>query len=229
MPYTYEFPRPAVTVDCVVFGLDEHTLKLLLIKRGHEPFAGAWALPGGFIEENEKLEDAARRELAEETGLKNIFIEQLYTFGDPGRDPRGHTISVCYFGLVNLFEHDLHAASDASDARWFEVQNLPELAFDHAEIIQVALQRLKGKVRYQPIGFELLPRKFTLSQLQKLYEIILEKPLDKRNFRKKILSMDLLIDLQEMQRDVAHRAAKLYSFDERKYHLLLKKGFNFEI
>ncbi len=225
----YEYPRPAVTVDTVVFGLDDDSLKVLLIKRRFAPFAGSWALPGGFIEENEPLECAARRELAEETGLSDIFIEQLYTFGDPGRDPRGHTISVCYYGLVNLSEHKIQGASDASEARWFSVNALPELAFDHDEIIRMALQRLKGKVRYQPIGFELLPQKFTLSQLQRLYEIILEKPLDKRNFRKKILGMDLLIDLNERQQDVAHRAARLYRFDEEKYNLLIRNGLNFEI
>ncbi|RMH72315.1 MAG: NUDIX domain-containing protein [Gemmatimonadetes bacterium] len=230
MPFTYEYPRPAVTVDCVVFGLDtEPQLKLMVIQRAHPPFAGEWALPGGFVGMDEDLEESARRELKEETGIDHIFLEQLYTFGKPGRDPRGRTITVAYYALINLSEHPVTAASDAQDARWFEVNHLPKLAFDHDQIVATALQRLRGKVRYQPIGFELLPRKFTLTQLQQLYEIILEKPLDKRNFRRKILKMDILVALEEYQTGVPHRAARLYQFDEKKYQQKIKAGFNFEI
>ncbi|KAA3616596.1 MAG: NUDIX hydrolase [Calditrichaeota bacterium] len=229
MPYTYDFPRPSVTVDCIVFGLDNKELKVVLIQRKTSPFIDSWALPGGFIGENEALDKAAKRELAEETGLKNIFLEQLFTFGDPGRDPRGHTITVAYFGLVSLNEHNPRAASDAKKAGWFSVNKLPELVFDHAAILKMALERLKGKVRYQPIGFELLPKRFTLTQLQQLYETILEKTLDKRNFRKKIIRLGLLIDLNETQQDVAHRAARLYSFDEKRYLQLVENGFIFEV
>ena len=230
MAYTYEYPRPSVTVDCVVFGLDaDADLKVMLIERGEEPFAGRWALPGGFVRMEEDLELAARRELAEETGISKVFLEQLYTFGDVGRDPRGRVISVAYYALVNLPEHAVKAATDARNAAWFPVADLPPLAFDHERIVEAALQRLKGKVRYQPIGFELLPRKFTLSQLQKLYETVLERELDKRNFRKKVLSLGVLLELNEVQQDVAHRAARLYSFDEDRYRRLVKKGFNFEI
>ena len=229
MPHTYEYPRAALTVDCVVFGLDDLALKVMLIRRALAPFEGQWALPGGFVRVTETLEEAARRELEEETGLRNIFLEQLYTFGAVDRDPRERVISVAYYALVNLRDHDVRAASDASDAAWFGVHDTPSLAFDHAGILQIALERLRGKVRYQPVGFELLPKKFTLSQLQHLYELVLERALDKRNFRKRVLGMDLLVELDEVEQDVAHRAARLYRFDERKYKRLVKQGFNFEL
>ncbi|HSP78646.1 MAG TPA: NUDIX domain-containing protein [Myxococcaceae bacterium] len=229
MSYTYEYPRPALTVDCVVFGLDEEDLKVLLIRRALEPFQGRWALPGGFVHMEESLDEAARRELQEEAGIRPGLLEQLYTFGDPRRDPRGRVVSVAYFALVKLSDHRVQAATDAREAAWFSVWDTPRLAFDHAEILAMALQRLKGKVRYQPLGFELLPPKFTLTQLQRLYEIILERPLDKRNFRKKILSMELLEELDEVEQDVSHRAARLYRFDHKKYKQLEKAGFNFEL
>lgn len=229
MSYTYEFPRPALTVDCVVFGLDEEDLKVLLVRRGLEPFEGRWALPGGFVRMEESLEEAARRELQEEAGIRPNVLEQLYTFGQPERDPRGRVVTVAYFALVKLSDHRVQAATDAREAAWFSVWDLPRLAFDHGDILSVALQRLKGKVRYQPLGFELLPPKFTLTQLQRLYEKVLEKPLDKRNFRKKILSMGLLEELDEVEQDVSHRAARLYRFDHKKYKQLEKAGFHFEL
>ena len=227
--YSYEYPRPAVTVDCVVFGFDESDLKVLLIRRDVEPFRGKWALPGGFVRIDESVEEAARRELREETGMERLYLEQLYTFGDVNRDPRGRVITVAYYALVKLADHRVRATTDASSAAWFAVSEVATLAFDHNRIIDVALARLKGKVRYQPIGFELLPVKFTLSQLQHLYEAILETTLDKRNFRKKILSHGLLIELDEIEQDVAHRAARLYKFDDRKYRQLVRRGFNFEL
>jgi 8-oxo-dGTP diphosphatase len=232
MPHTYEYPRPSVTVDAVVFGFDDQDLKILLIQRALAPFAGKWALPGGFVHMEESLEAAVRRELKEETGLGNVFLEQLYTFGDTSRDPRGRVISVTYYGLVKLADHHVLTATDASNAAWFPVADMPPLAFDHERITEAAHKRLQGKVQYQPIGFELLPQKFTLSQLQHLYEVVLERPLDKRNFRKKILGMadgDLLIDTGEIEQDVAHRAARLFSFNQKKYQALERKGFNFEI
>src|SRR5437016_9436748 len=183
---SYQYPRAALTVDCVVFGYDAGELKVLLIQRGLEPFKGKWAFPGGFVRVDETLDDAARRELAEEAGLKDVFLEQLYSFGDLDRDPRERVVSVAYYALVKLSDHRAKAATDAANAEWFPVSELPKLAFDHADIVATALARLKGKVRYQPIGFELLPALFTLSQLQHLYEAILEAPLDKRNFRKKV-------------------------------------------
>ncbi|HTN89682.1 MAG TPA: NUDIX hydrolase, partial [Sorangium sp.] len=161
--------------------------------------------------------------------LSGVFLEQLYTFGAPGRDPRERVVSVAYYALVKLGDHRVKAATDAREAAWFSVDDTPALAFDHEEIFSVALERLKGKVRYRPIGFELLPPKFTLSQLQRLYEQILERPLDKRNFRKKALGTGLLVELDEVEQDVAHRAARLYRFDRRKYERLEKDGFSFEI
>lgn len=229
MPYTYEYARPALTVDCVVFGLDEEELKILLIQRDLEPFAGMWALPGGFVNVGESVEDAARRELTEETGVSRIFLEQLYTFGDPQRDPREHVVSVAYYALVRLSNHRIQAATDARKAGWFALDDIPKLAFDHQKIFRLAHQRLQTKVRYQPLGFELLPQKFPLRSLQQLYEVVLERPLDKRNFRKKILSMDVLEELDEIETDVTHRAARLYRFDKKKYQQLLKDGFHFEI
>ena len=229
MPYTYEYARPALTVDCVVFGLDDEDLKVLLIQRDLDPYAGKWALPGGFVNVGESVNDAARRELTEETGVSRVFLEQLYTFGEPKRDPREHVVSVAYFALVRLSDHRIQAATDARNAAWFALDDIPKLAFDHQKILKVAHERLRAKVRSQPIGFELLPTKFPLRALQHLYEVILERELDKRNFRKKILSMDVLEELDEIETDVTHRAARLYRFDKKKYNRLVKEGFHFEI
>ena len=229
MSFTYRHPRPAVTVDCVVFGLDDDDLKVLLIERDRPPFAGTWALPGGFVEPAETLATAALRELAEETGVSKVFLEQLYTFGEPGRDPRDRVITVAYYGLVRRLDHAPRAASDARAVGWFPASRCPPLAFDHAEIVALARQRLQAKLRYQPVGFELLPRKFTLSQIQRVYEAVLERPLDKRNFRKKLLGTGVLMELDETQRDVAHRAARLYRFDRKTYLGLVKQGFHFEV
>jgi 8-oxo-dGTP diphosphatase len=229
MAFTYQYARPALTVDCVVFGFDEGELKVMLIQRDLPPFEGKWALPGGFVRVDETLDDAARRELEEETGISKVFLEQLYTVGDLNRDPRERVVSVAYYALVKLSDYRIQPTTDARNAAWFGVSDVPRLAFDHDKILALALQRLQGKVRYQPIGFELLPPKFTLSHLQHLYETVLEQKFDKRNFRKKILSMSLLIELDEIEQDVAHRAARLYRFDERKYQQLKKRGFNFEL
>jgi 8-oxo-dGTP diphosphatase len=229
MPFTYEYPRPAVTVDCVVFGLDEGDLKVLLIQRRDKPFAGRWALPGGFVNMEETLDAAARRELKEETGLACDYLEQLYSFGDPGRDPRGRTVTIAYYALIRRTEHKIKGGSDAKEAAWFNLHELPKLAFDHDAILEAAQKRLRGKVRYQPIGFNLLPVKFSLTELQRMYEAILDRPLDKRNFRKKILAMGVLEDSKEQQRGVAHRAARLYSFSKQRYAEMLERGFNFEV
>lgn len=229
MSYTYNHARPALTADCVVFGLDEEDVKVLLIQRGVEPFKGKWALPGGFAVAGETMEDTARRELEEETGLKNVFLEQLYTFSDPDRDPREHVVTVAYYALVNLRDHKAHASTDASNAEWFCINAVPPLAFDHAKILKTAHERVKGKIRYQPIGFELLTEKFPLRMLQRLYEKILDRAVDKRNFRKKILAMGILEELAENETDVSHRAARLYRFNKQKYDQKVKQGFNFEI
>lgn len=229
MKVSYDFPRAAVTVDCVVFGLDETELKVMLIQRDIAPFEGKWALPGGFVRLDETVEEAARRELQEETGLEKVFLEQLYTFGDLARDPRERVITIAWYALVRLSDHRVKAATDARDAAWFGMHDLPLLAFDHDCILETAHQRLQNKLRYQPIGFELLPQKFTLTQLQKLYEIILDRTLDKRNFRKKILGMDILQELDEVETDVAHRAARLYRFNKQRYRDMVKQGVHFEI
>lgn len=229
MAHTYKYPRAALTVDCVVFGFDEGELKVLLIQRALDPFKGRWALPGGFVHLDETLDTAARRELAEEAGLQEVFMEQLYTFGAVNRDPRERVVSVAYYALVKLAAHETKAATDATEARWFPISQVPKLAFDHAEILATALARLKSKVRYGPIGFELLPPKFTLSQLQHLYEAVLGGELDKRNFRKKVLSFGLLVALDETQMTGRHRPAQLFRFDADKYEKLKKRGFNFEL
>ena len=230
MAHTYEYPRPALTVDCVVFGLEaDAALKVLLIRRKLPPYAGCWALPGGFVQMGESVDAAAVRELKEETGIEDVFLEQLYTFGAVERDPRDRIVSVAYYALVNLLDHPTQAATDASDAQWFELGALPILGFDHSEILSCAVARLRAKIRYEPIGFELLPDAFTLSQLQRLYEQILERSLDKRNFRKKLLKMDLLIDTGEKETGVAHRAAQLYRFDTERYQALKQQGFSFEL
>ena len=228
MTYSYEYPRPAVTVDCVTFGLGKDELQVLLVQRGEEPFKGCWALPGGFVNPDETLERAARRELEEKTSIKLNFIEQLYTFGAPDRDPRDRVVTVAYFALVNLDDHQIKAESDANDARWFDITKPPKLAFDHKTILQTAIERVRGKLRYQPIGFELLPPRFTLGQLQKMYEVILGTELDKRNFRKKILSTELLIELDEIEHGVG-RPARLYRFDRHQYRRLARDGFMFEL
>lgn len=236
--YTYEYPRPSVTVDIVVYGYDGgKQLKLLLIQRGSDPYKGSWALPGGFVDMEETLESAALRELEEETGVKDLFVEQLYTYGAPDRDPRGRVISVAYFSLVNLQDHPAVAASDATKAEWFPLNELPDLAFDHSDIINMANSRLSAKVRYQPIGFELLPEEFTLGQLQQLYETVLNvKEFNKRNFRTRILRTGILEEVGRQQ-NVAHRPAVLYKFNQETYSKLaeqrdsgvLRRALDFEI
>ncbi len=227
--YQYEFERPALATDCVIFGFDGGELKLLLIEREKEPFKNKWALPGGFVFMKETTEECAKRILIEKAGIKNVFIEQLYTFSELDRDPRERIVSVAYFALVDKHQYEVIAGRDTLKAEWFELSKLPKLAFDHSKIVKTGFQRLKGKVSYQPIGFELLNEKFTLTQLQALYESILEIEIDKRNFRKKFLGMGLLKALEEKEKDVAHKAARFYSFDKKAYKELTQKGFHFEL
>ncbi len=227
--YSYEYPRPALTVDCVVFGYDNEELRVLLIQRDLEPHAGKWALPGGFVQMDEDLDTAAARELEEETGVKKLYLEQLYTFSDVDRDPRGRVVTVAYYALVKLSDHQVQAATDARDAAWFGVDDLPSLAFDHQKIFDMAMKRLQAKITYEPIGFELLPAKFTLTQFQRLYEAVLDRAIDKRNFRKRLLAMDIVEELDEVEQDVAHRAARLYRFDRSSYKRYLKEGFQFNL
>lgn len=233
MAYTYEYPRPALAVDCVVFGIQAELLHILLIERALAPFQGRWALPGGFVQIDESLDEAARRELREETGASDVYLEQLYTFGEPDRDPRERVVSVAYYALVKPSELRVRGATDARRAQWFPTSRLPALAFDHGRIVQTAIERLRGKVRYRPVGFELLPRKFTLAQLQRLYETLLERSLDKRNFRRKVqqvlVARGVVEALPEFQAGVRHRRARLYRFDRVRYRQLEKQGFDFEL
>jgi 8-oxo-dGTP diphosphatase len=200
-----------VTVDIVVFTVHEQTLQVLLIERGIDPFKGRYALPGGFVRAEETLEQAAFRELLEETGTKDVYLEQLYTFGDPHRDPRGRVVTVAYYALVPTDNSPLLAGTDAATAGWYPVSALPPLAFDHKRIVEYAVDRLRNKLEYTNVGFQLLPAKFTLSALQALHEAILGKPLDKRNFRRKVLGLGLVKPSKEMQA-TGRKPARLFSF-----------------
>jgi 8-oxo-dGTP diphosphatase len=204
-------PRPSVTTDVIIFTLRDGDLQVLLIRRRNPPFQGVWAIPGGSVGIDESLEEAALRQLEEEAGVRDVYLEQLYTFGDPGRDPRGRTITVAYFALVPATAIDPHAGDDATEARWWSMNDLPPLAFDHAEILAYALQRLRYKLEYTAVGFELLPEPFTLSELQAAYEVILGEALDKRNFRRKILSAGVIEETGKY-RTGEGRPAKLYRF-----------------
>ncbi len=217
-------PSPRVTVDIIIFTIREDDLQVLLIRRKYPPFAGCHAIPGGFVTPEESLEEAARRELLEETGLRDLYLEQLYTFGDPDRDPRGRVITVAYFALVRSDAITPRADTDAAAAEWVSMRSIPPLAFDHERILDLALQRLRAKLEYTTVGFQLLPREFTLTDLQRLYEIIYGRPLDKRNFRKKVLSLGILRTLPRSRADGAHRPARLYAFAERRHGLLKDRG-----
>jgi 8-oxo-dGTP diphosphatase len=210
------YPRPHVTVDLVIFSIIEDDLKVLLIRRADEPYKGSWALPGGFVAIDESLEQAAARELEEEVGVQDVYLEQLYTFGDLGRDPRGRVISIAYFALVDAERQRIVAASDAAAAEWRSVFAPPRLAFDHRQVLDYAVWRLRNKLEWTTVGYELLPHKFTLSELQRVYEIILQRPVDKRNFRKRILAQGEIRELNLTRADGAHRPARLYSFREKQ-------------
>ncbi|MCB1111173.1 MAG: NUDIX hydrolase [Chlamydiales bacterium] len=207
----------ALSVDCVVFGFKEQTLNVALIERKNPPFQGHWAIPGGFIEEEETVEEAAIRELQEETGIADLYLEQFHVFSEPGRDPRGRVITVAFFALVNAGEYTLTASQDAAKAQWWPMDALPEVAFDHREIIDMALEALRDAVNKKPIVFALLPKEFTLSALQKLYEEIFGIEMDKRNFRKKMVDQGYICPLGKKTKGEQHRPAELYGFIEPKY------------
>ncbi len=211
--YQYQYPHPAVSTDIVIFTIEDEQLKVLLIRRLSEPFKDSWALPGGFVEIEEDLEQAALRELHEETGISGVYLEQLYTFGKPDRDPRERVITVSYYTLVPIDHLRVGAASDARELGWFDIEALPELAFDHKQIISKAKQRLTAKLDYSTIALQFMPSKFTLSELQKVYEIIHGDALDKRNFRKRVLAYDCMTDSGEMSRNGSHRPARLYTLN----------------
>lgn len=224
--FCYKYPHPAVTADCVIFGFDGAQLKVLLVRRGGEPFKGKWAFPGGFMNMNESIEECALRELREETGLKEAFMEQFRVFSKPDRDPRERVVTVAFLALIRLQE--VQGGDDADEAQWFALDDVPALAFDHDYILREAQRTLREKIHFEPIGFELLPEKFTMKQLQTLYESIVGVNFDRRNFSKKMFHLDLLTELDEVVWPTTRRAAKLYSFNEAKYAELKKKGFRIE-
>ncbi len=223
-----EFPFSLrLAVDAVVFGYRQQQVSVLLVRRNLAPLG--WALPGGFVRDEESLESAVRRELTEETGVSIQYLEQLYTFGEPARDPRGRVVSVAYYALVKPDAFALAAATDADDAQWFDVKALPDLLFDHADILAYALGRLRAKLTYQPIGFGLLPDPFLFSDLERLYATLLDRPFDRRNFRKKALRFGILHELPQKVSDGKGRPASLYQFDEARYRALKSSGFYFEL
>lgn len=228
----HTLPDIKVTVDAIVFGYSKADgVSVLLIRRKYPPFKDSWAIPGGFVLEDESLEAAVKRELIEETGVKVNYLEQLYTFGEPERDPRQRIISIAYFALVKSSQfQQLKASTDAAEAQWYNITKLPPLAFDHKEILQTAIERIRAKIRYQPIGFELLDKKFPFSDLEKLYTVLLNRDIDRRNFTKKILSMGLLEDTGELAAGAgAGRPSKIYQFNKKRYEELIKHGIFFEI
>lgn len=224
--FCYRYPHPAVTTDCVIFGFDGERLQVLLIERGIEPFKGRWAFPGGFIKMDETAEEGALRELKEETGMENAFIQQFHTFSNPLRDPRERVITIAFYALVRIQE--VKGGDDAASARWFPLDEIPALAFDHDHMLRMATQRLRQEIHFHPIGFELLSEKFTLRELQSLYEAILGITFDRRNFAKKMLHLEILNELDETVWPTPKREAKLFSFNAGKYEELKRKGFRME-
>lgn len=224
--YCYKYPHPAVTTDCVIFGFDGADIKILLVERGLEPYKGKWALPGGFLKPDESAEDGALRELKEETGLDSAYIEQFHAYSAPDRDPRERVITIAFFALVQLQE--VAGGDDAVDARWFPINKIPQLAFDHDVILRDALARLRERIHFHPIGFDLLPDKFTMKELQILYESILGVRFDRANFAKKMLHLDILTQLDETVWPTPKREANLYKFNIDKYKELKQRGFRIE-
>lgn len=224
-----KYPKPSVTVDCVLFGYHEGRISVLLLNRKEEPFANTWTLPGGFLRMDETFEQAAKRVLSDKTGVNEVFLEQLFSFDAPQRDPRGRVLSIAYFALVNPAKYDVIAGSAANDVQWFEYKKCPNLGFDHLEILTVAINRLKTKILWQPIGFELLDTQFSMTDLQDLYETILEIEFDRRNFYKRMMEFDILKKVGTRQSGGKGRSADLFEFDKIKYNELISKGLSFKI
>lgn len=224
--YCYKYPHPAVTTDCVIFCFDGTQLKVLLIKRGIDPYKGRWAFPGGFLNPDESAEDGALRELKEETGFTAEYVEQFHTYSNPQRDPRERVITIAYLALVKI--GDVIGGDDAAEADWFPVDKVPQLAFDHDVILRDAMARLRERIHFHPIGYELLPEKFTLKELQNLYEAILGIHFDRRNFAKKMLHLDILTQLDETVWPTPKREANLFRFNLDKYSELKQRGFRLE-
>ena len=224
--YTYEYPHPSVTTDCVIFGFDGTKLGVLLVERGVEPYKGRWAFPGGFLRMDESAETCALRELQEETGLTNAYIKQFHTFSDPNRDPRERVLTVAYYALVRM--QDVQGGDDAAKAAWFPLDEVPSLAFDHDRILRVALKELRKQIHFEPIGFELLSEKFTIKELQLLYEAILDVKFDRRNFYNKMMHLEILSQLDEKVFNSPKKEARLFKFNPKKYDELKQKGFRLE-
>jgi len=217
-----------VATDCIIFGFEDGRLKLLVFKRRVEPLMGEWSLIGSFVKLNEDVDQAAQRVLEEITGLKNIFMEQLKSYGAANRDPGYRCVSIGQYALIRINDYDKELV-EKHGAHWYDIDDLPDLVLDHNQMVIDALEKLKQKARYQPLGFELLPEKFTIPQLQQLYEAIYQKELDARNFRKKALSNNVLIKLEEKDKTSSRRGAFLYKFDDKTYQRLIQSGYNFEI
>ena len=228
MEYYSEHPTLHVAGDSIIFGFDQGALKLLIHKRQFEPAKGEWSLFGGFVQKGESLDEAASRVLFELTGLQKVYMEELQSYGSVDRDPAGRVISVAYYALI-LAEDFTGASASESGATWVSIKDLPPMIMDHNEMVVKGLRRLKRRAASQPIGFELLPEEFTMPQLQALYEAIYQAELDKRNFRKKILAMDVLIKLDEKDKSSSRKGAFLYRFDQKKYKKLVEGGYNFTI
>ena len=224
--YTYEYPRPAVTTDCVIFGFDSEGLSVFLVERGIEPYKGCWAFPGGFMQMDEDAQTGAKRELKEETGLEADYIEQFGTFTEVNRDPRGRVVTIAYFALVKKTE--VKGADDAAQAKWFPIDAIPPLAFDHDRILRVALKALREKIHFEPVGFELLPQVFTMPQLQDLYESILQVKFDRRNFASKMLKLDILTQVDDGTVRKGTRNPIKYSFNKESYEQMKAKGYRLE-
>ena len=226
MKYHYKYPHPSVTTDCVIFGFDGTKLNVLLVERGIEPFKGRWAFPGGFLRMEESAEQGALRELREETGLKGAYIKQFHTFSDPKRDPRERVITIAYYALVKMQE--VKGGDDAARAEWFPLEDVPSLAFDHDLILRMATKELRKQIHFEPIGFELLPEKFTIKELQLLYEAILDVKFDRRNFYNKMKHIEILTLLDETTHQSPQKEAFLFKFNPQKYNELKQKGFRLE-
>lgn len=226
--YYVQKDKMYVATDCIIFGFDSGSLKLLIFKRRVKPLKGEWSLIGSFVKLDEDVSEAAKRVLKEITGLENVFMEELRTYGAPHRDPGFRCISIGQYALIRINEYDRELV-EKHGAHWYDLDELPELVLDHNRMVQDALGRIRRKARNKPIGFELLPEKFTIPQLQRLYEAIYQKELDARNFRKKVLSLNVLVKLEEKDKTTSRRGAYLYKFDEENYQRLLKSGYDFEI
>lgn len=226
LKYSYRYSHPSVTTDCVIFSFDGTKLKVLLVQRGVEPYKGRWAFPGGFMKMDESAEEGELRELQEETGMSGAYIKQFHAFSEPSRDPRERVITIAFYALVKMQE--VKGADDAADARWFALDEVPSLAFDHDLILRTALGELRKQIHFEPVGFELLPEKFTIKELQNLYEAILDVNFDRRNFYNKMRRLGILELLEETVKPTPKKEAFLFKFNAEKYNELKQKGFRLE-